>query len=462
MASSKIFSLEGKGLKLDTAADTESHLDALRNNDTVEEIRLGGNTLGVEACKLLASVLETKKTLQVELSHTSATLYQLKNNTQLTVGFSNIQIANLADIFTSRLLSEIPLALSSLLTALLTIPTLHTINLSDNAFGLNTQAPLVHFLSQHMPLRHLILNNNGLGPNAGTLIANALKTLAQKKDASRKEGHTDVPPLETVICGRNRLENGSMSAWATAFAAHNEVREVKMVQNGIRQEGISHLLHEGLRHATGLRVLDLQDNTFTVIGARALADVVPNWQRLSELGVGDCLLSARGSILVANALSKGHNKTLEVLRLQYNDIDAKGLAAFATANKNALPSLRRIELNGNKFSEEDPAVDELRELLETRRKEVEDEKDSHREGVNAWGLDTLSDLEDEDSESEHGDGDGNEDEEEEEEEEEREEEDGKGEKILQEADEAEAENVPQQKDKGVDELADQLSKTELK
>lgn len=61
----KVFSLEGKALKLDTAADVEQHIKALREMDDVEEIRLQGNTLGIEACKVLGEVLETKKTLQV-------------------------------------------------------------------------------------------------------------------------------------------------------------------------------------------------------------------------------------------------------------------------------------------------------------------------------------------------------------------------------------------------------------
>jgi len=65
--STKIFSLEGKGLKLDTAADVEAHISALRESDDIEEIRLQGNTLGVEACKVLGEVLETKKSLQVIL-----------------------------------------------------------------------------------------------------------------------------------------------------------------------------------------------------------------------------------------------------------------------------------------------------------------------------------------------------------------------------------------------------------
>ena len=61
----KVFSLEGKGLKLDTAADVEAHIRPLRESSDVEEVRLLGNTLGVEACKVLGEVLETKKTLQV-------------------------------------------------------------------------------------------------------------------------------------------------------------------------------------------------------------------------------------------------------------------------------------------------------------------------------------------------------------------------------------------------------------
>jgi Ran GTPase-activating protein 1 len=64
---SKIFTLEGKGLKLDTAADVEPHIKALREMEDVEEVRFLGNTLGVEACKVIGEVLETKKTLQVRL-----------------------------------------------------------------------------------------------------------------------------------------------------------------------------------------------------------------------------------------------------------------------------------------------------------------------------------------------------------------------------------------------------------
>ena len=294
-----------------------------------------------------------------------------------------------------------------------------------------------------MPLQHLILNNNGLGPHAGILIADALTALHAKKEEARKAGKS-VPDLETVICGRNRLENGSMTAWAKAYSLHTGVKEVKMVQNGIRQEGISHLLTDGLRHARGIKVLDLQDNTFTILGAKALATVAPGWTEIQELGVGDSLLSAKGGVVVANALAKGGNKKLETLRLQYNDITAKGLAAFANAAKVALPALKKIELNGNKFSEEDQSVMILKELLEERKEKLAGEVITEDD----WGLDSLSDLEDESDE-------------ESDEEEEEEEAEELREKLLDEAEEAQEEPVAQQDDKEVDAIAAKLAKTEI-
>jgi Ran GTPase-activating protein 1 len=420
MTPPKVFSLEGKGLKLNTAEEIEAEIKPLFENTDYTEVRLGGNTYGVSASERLASALAAQK---------------------------NLQIAELADIFTSRLLPEIPPALTSLLNALLEISSLHTVNLSDNAFGLNTQAPLVDFLSRHVPLRHLILNNNGLGPAAGTYVADALTKLAERKEEARKEGK-DVALLESVVCGRNRLENGSMPGWVRAYQAHAEgMRSVKMTQNGIRQEGISLLMREGLRHASGIEVIDLQDNTFTVMGSTALADVLAGWPSLRDLGVGDCLLSARGGIKLAEALAERKNEKLQALRLQYNEITADGVKLFLHAARSGLPSLRRIELNGNKFLEDDDNITELRELLEAR-KEAQGKDDDPED---MWGVDELDELEEE-SEAED---------EEIEEEAESEEDERKADKTLKETMRAENEQVAQKEDTSVDELADTLGKTGL-
>lgn len=433
-----IFILSTSSLKLDSAEDITPHLAPLLASDTVTEIRLGGNTLGAPACVHLGTILRSKPTLQ---------------------------IANLADIFTARLLSEIPPALSSLLTGLLPLQNLHTVDLSDNAFGLNTQAPLVAFLESHIPLKTLILNNNGLGPRAGILIADALTALAARKDEARgssADNQNNVPGLETIICGRNRLESGSMAAWANTYRAHAQtIKVVKMVQNGIRQDGIALLLRDGLRNCHALRVLDLQDNTFTTTGAVALADVVQGWTELVELGVGDCLLGSRGMVLLAESLKRGGNKELGLLRVQYNEINTKGVKSLLGATTSGqLDKLRRVELNGNRFSEDDESVVELRELLEGRKDESTVEAD--------YGLDELSDLEDESDEDDddsaaNSQAEEDEDEDESEEKEEVEDQtDKKAEKLLKEADQAEDAKVSQKKDGDVDDLADLLGKAGIK
>jgi Ran GTPase-activating protein 1 len=248
-----------------------------------------------------------------------------------------------------------------------------------------------------------------------------------------------------------------MAAWAKAYAAHPGVKEVKMVQNGIRQEGITHLLSQGLSHVSQIQTLDLQDNTFTATGAKALSDVVGSWTELKELGVGDCLLSGRGGIALASALQKGNNPKLEVLRLQYNEINAKGVKGIHDAHSN-LPALRRVELNGNQFDEEDEFLDKLRVILDERREKADGVGEDDE---NYWGLDELDDLE-EPSDEEDEDEDVYEAARASEEEEEGVEVEEKAARELVSAQQAEEENVAEENDKNVDELADALAKTEIK
>lgn len=241
-----------------------------------------------------------------------------------------------------------------------------------------------------------------------------------------------------------------MAAWVKAYTANSKVTTVKMVQNGIRQEGIASLIQHGLSHCTALETLDLQDNTFTSLAAKTLSTVVPKWTVIRDLGIGDCLLSARGGRFLGEALSQGGNQKLEILRLQYNEIDSKGIKALADAASlpSALPRLRRIELNGNKFSEDDPSIETLSTILSKRKDDQSGEyPDVDEDDEDAWGIDELDELDDEDDE---------------EEDEEQDELEAEEAKIVKDADTAEEEPVSQKQDKDVDDLADALGKTQIK
>lgn len=60
-----MFSIQANSLKFDTLASIQPYLDQLDEIKELEEIRLSGNTLGIEACAGVAASLESKKQLKV-------------------------------------------------------------------------------------------------------------------------------------------------------------------------------------------------------------------------------------------------------------------------------------------------------------------------------------------------------------------------------------------------------------
>lgn len=272
-------------------------------------------------------------------------------------------MADFADIFTGRLITEIPTALSALCDSLIDKEHLVEVNLSDNAFGGRSVNPIVPFLSKNPSFQIFRLNNNGLGPEGGTVIANALRDNAAVRKAIPAEKRSS---LRTVICGRNRLEDGSASAWAEAFAAHGTLVEVRLPQNGIRRAG-SVVLAEGLVKNATLEVLDLQDNTLCQPGDQAFANALPSWPDLHTLNLSDCVLSEEGEVpQVIEALANGSNPLLRTLQLQNDNLENGSVAVLARAIGTHLKAVTRIEFQENDAEEDDAAIETLKENLIVR------------------------------------------------------------------------------------------------
>lgn len=264
---------------------------------------------------------------------------------------------DLADIFTGRLISEIPQALSALCDALIGSESLVELDLSDNAFGGRCADAMVPFLENNTVIQVFKLNNTGLGPTGGEIIARAIHENAKRAKAAGRKS-----TLRTIVCGRSRLENGSAPFWADAFAAHGTLREIRMPQNGIRMEGIA-LLSKGLSACPDLEILDLQDNTATRSGTRAIVRELPKWPHLRQLNLSDCLLGKAGGIALATALADGSNPKLESLKLQYGEFDKRTIELLAVAIAQHLKNLTTLELNGNQADPDDDCIEEIRKAL---------------------------------------------------------------------------------------------------
>lgn len=346
-------SFKGKSLKLNTAEDAKDVIKEIEDFDSLEALRLEGNTVGVEAARVIAKALEKK---------------------------SELKRCHWSDMFTGRLRTEIPPALISLGEGLITAGAqLVELDLSDNAFGPDGVQGFEALLksSACFTLHELKLNNCGMGIGGGKILAAALTECHRKSSAQGKP-----LALKVFVAGRNRLENDGATALAEAFRVIGTLEEVHMPQNGINHPGVT-ALAQAFAVNPLLRVINLNDNTFTEKGAVAMAETLKTLRQVEVINFGDCLVRSKGAVAIADAIRGGLPK-LKELNLSFCEIkrDAALAVAEAMADKT---ELEKLDLNGNTLGEE--GCEQLQEVLE---------------GFNmAKVLASLSD--DEDEEEEEGD-----------------------------------------------------------
>uniref|UniRef100_A0A2K5W2A8 Ran GTPase activating protein 1 n=1 Tax=Macaca fascicularis TaxID=9541 RepID=A0A2K5W2A8_MACFA len=156
-------SFKGKSLKLNTAEDAKDVIKEIEDFDSLEALRLEGNTVGVEAARVIAKALEKK---------------------------SELKRCHWSDMFTGRLRTEIPPALISLGEGLITAGAqLVELDLSDNAFGPDGVQGFEALLksSACFTLHELKLNNCGMGIGGGKILAAALTECHRKSNALMKK-----------------------------------------------------------------------------------------------------------------------------------------------------------------------------------------------------------------------------------------------------------------------------------
>ncbi|GBP46230.1 Ran GTPase-activating protein 1 [Eumeta japonica] len=305
----------GKSLKLDNEKDAQVIVDAIQACKNLHYLTLTGNTLGVEAAKAIAKALETHE---------------------------EFKLAKWSDMFTGRMKTEIPPALTALGNGMITARArLSVLDLSDNAFGPIGVEGLAKLLQSEVcrELQELRLNNNGLGITGGRLLASALLSVDQ----------TGNPPrLKVFVAGRNRLENDGAKALAEVFQKMGTLEEITMPQNGIYHPGIT-ALSEAFKQNPNLTTLNLNDNTVGAKGAEAIARALPKLRNLKHVNFGDCLLKSRGAKTLAQGF-KDHSVLLETLDLSHNEIGREACLEVVdciTVMPDSRERLTRVVLAGN-------------------------------------------------------------------------------------------------------------------
>ncbi|XP_074553034.1 ran GTPase-activating protein 1-like [Halichoeres trimaculatus] len=323
-------SYKGQGRKLNDAASVEDIVKEIQDFEGLQALRLEGNTVGVEAAQAIAKALETK---------------------------SQLKCCHWSDMFTGRLRSEIPPALTSLGDALILAGArLTVLDLSDNAFGPDGVRGIEMLLKSPacFTLQELRLNNCGMGIGGGKILA---ASLTQCHKVSSEDG---TPfSLKVFVAGRNRLENDGATALAQAFQLMGSLEEIHMPQNGINHAGVT-ALAMAVQHNVNLRILNLNDNTFTEKGAIAMAQALKHLCSVQVINFGDCLVRPAGAMAIAETVAEGL-PILKELNLSFGEITEEAALTVAQAVKDK-DQLEKLDLNGNCLGED--GCKALRDVLE--------------------------------------------------------------------------------------------------
>merc|ERR1712002_73253 len=104
-----------------------------------------------------------------------------------------------------------------------------------------------------------------------------------------------------------------------------------MPQNGINHPGVT-ALATATQHNPNLRILNLNDNTFTEKGAIAMAQALKYLRSIQVINFGDCLVRPAGAIAIAKTVSEGL-PILKELNLSFGEITEEAALAVAQAVK---------------------------------------------------------------------------------------------------------------------------------
>ncbi|OTF70652.1 ran GTPase-activating protein 1-like protein [Euroglyphus maynei] len=316
------------GKKFDKAEDVSDLVEQIRlNEDQIATLQLDGNSYGIEPLKEIGQSLQT---------------------------CHNLRHLFLNDMFTSRLKDEIPKALRYLFLGVQSSRAeIITLNLNDNAIGPVTMPELLPFLrsEQSMSLRHLYLNNCGLGIKGGTMLSTVLSGLEN---------------LAELVIGRNRLEIDGIIEISSALSKLTTLERLELPQNGTKEEGIIHLC-EALKQNPNLKILNLNDNVLTTT-ADSLASALKTLNKLEVLNLGDCLLKTKGAIIVLSALESLYRdkwcSRIREINISGNEIGPDAKDMIITTVETILETRENdqmkftLDLSANNFGSE--TVDELK------------------------------------------------------------------------------------------------------
>ncbi|GBC14925.2 Ran GTPase-activating protein 1 [Rhizophagus irregularis DAOM 181602=DAOM 197198] len=295
---------------------------------------------------------------------------------------------NLESVFTKNNKQETFEILRKICEVIKESTNLEELIISKNALGKSSAKALKVFLTNNVNLKHLIIDDAGLG-EGGTVILESLL------NSRRKTSY-----LETFSIKENVLGKQCSKLLSMVLHKHKiTLTKVILSRNSFYNSDLCRII-ESLSLCKKLQIINLEDNFFTKKTSKMLSRSLANWPDLKQLIINDCLICKKGVIYILEVLLKGTNKNIEYLGFQYCSIDENGFYTLATKFDDEGEEKEGKEKEGKEKELDDNEVEEIhndmkgkghdgKEGKEEEGLDVEEEEGDYdeKEGKEEEGLD---------------------------------------------------------------------------
>lgn len=272
-----------KGNKLSQKCATSIGI-MLQHNDTLEDLHLGHNELGVKGLKVLAPKI--RKTLsRLHLSH-------------------NHLKARGVQVLASELQGQ--------------KHNLEFLDLTCNHIGSKGMHSLGEWLlvRRETNLRHLWLGSNDLCHNCGSIFGSILEYNST---------------LVEIRLGGNKLGDAGVKALALGLSSNHALQRLELDWNLISDSG-GEALAESLLNNGSLKTLDLSGNQIALRGCLALAKALPYHLELRELNMTNNQMNDLASEAFVTSLTE-HHCVFETLHWEENSLSNAAIRNLEHAMK---------------------------------------------------------------------------------------------------------------------------------
>lgn len=294
------------------------------------------------------------------------------------------QVARLDNIFTTRSISEIPLALTPICVALSGLPRLTSVDLSDNAFGQRSVSSVAPLLSNGPPLEVLKLGNIGMNIEGGREIASLLlqdNVGKRSESTSGEDSKAFKSSLKTLVLSRNLLGDGSADSWAKVITAHKDtLQRFESNRNDFRESGII-AIGTALLSSSNLEYLTIEDAVVAnaanddveglTRGYTLLANVIrASSEKLKVLHLPSCAFHSAGADELVDTLASQEYPKLKSLRLEHNELTNEHFEKLLGAVKAKMPVLTFLRVTVDDETEDSEHLKEIAQIVQARRGRV--------------------------------------------------------------------------------------------